>query len=244
VTSPAPRLRPSLPWIAVVVACAGFASACAQRLGKEATAGALSEIERQRAEHPDQRPMLLAAESVVQGVVGTLDRPEERARLDRIVSEAASAGARSTIDAFDQPEQRARIARMISEAVAAATHTAVQQATREMVVSLGPEGQGPLAVSMSRAGERVAASTVGGVGGQLAALVPECTGPDQMECIERRLQRSARTTAASFTSGVKDAIGWQLLFIVFVLGAAGGVLGAWLWSLRHYRRRTLRMADA
>ena len=63
-----------------------------------------------------------------------------------------------------------------------------------------------------------------------------------MECIDRRLQQTARSTAASFTSGVKDSIGWQLLLLMFVLGAGGGVLGAWLWSLRLARRRDLRTA--
>jgi hypothetical protein len=111
-----------------------------------------------------------------------------------------------------------------------------------MVVSLGPDGRGPLAVSLSRTGEQAVTNAVGGLGTQLATLVPECTGPDQLACIEQRLQRTAHATAASFTSGVKESIGWQVLLVAFGLGAGGGVLGAWLWSLRHYRRRSLRMA--
>ena len=78
--------------------------------------------------------------------------------------------------------------------------------------------------------------------GEWAALLLECPGPDRLGCLERRLQRTARTTAASFTSGVKETLGWQLLLVAFALGAGGGVTGAWLWSLRHHRRRSLRMA--
>ena len=80
------------------------------------------------------------------------------------------------------------------------------------------------------------------MGRELAGLFPECSGPDRLACIEQRFQHGARTTAASFTSGVNDSIGWRLLLLMFVLGAGGGVLGAWLWSLRHVRRREFRTA--
>ena len=81
-----------------------------------------------------------------------------------------------------------------------------------------------------------------GMGRELAGLFPECSGPDRLACIEQRFQHGARSTAASFTSGVNDSIGWRLLLLMFVLGAGGGVLGAWLWSLRHVRRREFRTA--
>ena len=113
-----------------------------------------------------------------------------------------------------------------------------------MVAELGPDGEGPLAVSLSRTGERVSAAAVGSVGAEIALLAPECVGPDPLGCLERRLQQTARSTAASFTAGVKDTAGWQLLLVAFALGAGGGLLGAWLWSLRHFRRRTLRMVES
>jgi hypothetical protein len=207
-------LRRSAGKLAVVVACAGLHSACAERIGKKAAEGAVTELQRQHEQNPDKKPMKLAAASAVEGAV----------------------------EALDAPEQRARVERLVAEAVAAAVHTAVEQATRQVVAELGAQGEGPLATSLSRTGERIATTAVGGVGAQLAALVPECTGPDQLDCIEQRLQRTARSTAASFTAGVRETLGWQLLLVAFVLGAGGGVFGAWLWSLRHYRRRSLRMA--
>jgi len=76
----------------------------------------------------------------------------------------------------------------------------------------------------------------GGVGNELAALVPECTGPNRAACLEQRLQQTTRTTAATFTKGVRDSLGWQLLFVAFVLGLLGGALGSWLWSLHQVRR--------
>jgi hypothetical protein len=201
---------------AVAVAGACLLPGCAERIGRKAAEGAVTELQRQHEQNPDKRPVKVAAASAVEGAV----------------------------EALDAPAQRARIERLLAHAITAAAQTAVREATREIVVSLGPDGQGPLATSLSRTGENLATTAVGGVGAQLASLVPECVGPDQFECIERRLQRTARSTAASFTSGVKETLGWQLMLVAFVLGAGGGLLVSWLWSLRHYRRRSLREANA
>jgi hypothetical protein len=200
--------------LVLVVALAGAQSACAHHIGKAAAAGAVQELKRKSAENPEGPPMRIAAANAVDGAVAELDTPE----------------------------QRARIQRLIAESVSTAVNTAMQKATQQVVAQLGPDGQGPLAVSLSRTGERISANAVGSVGSELAGLVPECTGPDQLGCIERRLQQTARTTAASFTTGIKDSIGWHLLLIAFALGGVVGVIGAWLWSLRYVRRRALRTA--
>jgi hypothetical protein len=188
--------------------------ACAERVGKRAAAGAVAELQKQNGNPPDKKPAYAAAESAVQGAVAALDEPAQRAQIDRLVAEAVSVAAT----------------------------TAVEKATRQLVAELGPDGQGPLAVSFTRTGERVSAAAVGTVSSEIAALAPECAGPDPLGCIERRLQQTARATAASFSAGIRDTIGWQLLLVAFGLGAGGGVLGTWLWSLRHERRRSLRMA--
>jgi hypothetical protein len=201
-----------------LAALAGVVPGCAHRIGQKAAEGAVAELQKQQEkaaeEHPDKVPARIAGEAAVKGAVSALDAPDQREAIQRLVAEAVSV----------------------------ATTTAVQNAAKMMIAELGPDGQGPLAVSLSRTGERVSASVVGSAGNQLADLLPECSGPDRMDCINRRLQQTARSTAASFTSGIKDTIGWHLLLIVFVLGAAGGVLGAWLWSLRPLRRRTFRTA--
>ena len=61
---------------------------------------------------------------------------------------------------------------------------------------------------------------------------------------ERAGQYDVTATVKGGSSGVKDTAGWQLLLVAFVLGAGGGLLGAWLWSLRHFRRRSLRMVES
>jgi hypothetical protein len=202
--------------IVVTAAVAAVVPACAERMGKKAAAGAISELKQQRATAEEQGkvPSREAGARVVEGAVSALDAPEQREAIER----------------------------MVAEAVSVATTTAIENATQQLIAQLGPDGQGPLGVTLSRTGERISASVVGSVGSELAALLPECTGPDRMECIQRRLQETAHSTAASFTSGVKDSIGWQILLVVFAMGAGGGVLGAWLWSLRPVRRRTFRTA--
>jgi hypothetical protein len=206
--------------VVLLALVAAVQPACAGRMAENATAGAVNELQRQRAD-ADQDPTKQLARTAgvraVEGVMGELDTPEQRAAIQRMIAEAAS--------------------------IAAAT--AVEEATRHMIAQLGPHGEGPLAATLARTGEHVsgatAAAAIDGMGRELAGLLPECNGPDRLECIERRLQKTARLTAASFTSGVKDSIGWQLLLLMFMLGAAGGVLGAWLWSsLRLAQRRDFR----
>jgi hypothetical protein len=212
--------------------------ACAARIGKNAAAGAMAEMRQQSAKGAP--PASVAAENAVAGAMAAFDTPEQQARIQRLVEKAA-AGATA---ALEDPEQQARMQRMVSETVAAMTRTAVGDASDQLVTELGADGSGPLAVSLSRTGERVSASVaggmvggvVGGVGNQLAALVPECTGPNRAACLEQRLQETTRTTAATFSKGVRDSLGWQLLLVAFALGIGGGAFGSWLWSLRHERR--------
>ena len=209
-------LRRSARGIALIAALAGVASGCAGLMGKRAAEGAVKAIEEQASAGPEQQIARIAAERAVEGAVSALEEPAQKEIIQRLVNEAVSAAA--TI--------------------------AVQNATRQMVAELGPDGEGPLAVSLSRTGERVSAAAVSSVASEIALLAPECVGPDPLGCLERRLQQTARSTAASFTAGVKDTVGWQLLLVAFALGVGAALLGAWLWSLRHFRRRSLRMVES
>lgn len=197
----------------LLVALGSLPWACAERIGQKAAEGAMKTM-REEAANPTGTPAAeLAAERAVNGA----------------------------INALDDPAQQARIQKMVSEAVAAVTRTMVEDASAELVAQLGPDGSGPLAASLSQTGQRVSASVAGGVVGGVSAelataLVPECNGPNRAACLQQRLQEATRSTAASFSKGVRDSIGWQFLLLAFVLGAAGGALGSWLWSLRVARR--------
>jgi hypothetical protein len=196
----------------LLVALGSLPWACAARIGQQAAEGAMKTMREETANPSGTPPAQLAAERAVKGA----------------------------ITALDDPEQKALIQKMVAEAVAAVTRTMVEDASAELVDQLGEDGSGPLAVSLSQTGQRVSASVAGGVvsgvGSELAALLPECNGPNRAACLQQRLQEATRTTAASFSKGVRDTIGWQFLLLAFVLGAAGGALGSWLWSLRVARR--------
>jgi hypothetical protein len=188
-------------------------AACAERIGQKAAEGAMKSMREEAA------------------------NPTGGVPASQVAAERAVKGA---INALDDPEQQARIQRMVSQAVAAVTRTMVEDAAAELVAQLGTDGSGPLAVSLSQTGQRVSASVAGGVvgavGSELGTLVPECNGPNRAACLQQRLQETTRSTAAAFSKGVRDTLGWQSLLLAFVLGAAGGALGSWLWSLRVARR--------
>lgn len=220
----------------MVALVAAVEPACAERMGKNASAGAMGELDRERAEADRDRSkqvMRVAGARAVEGAVSALDAPAQREAIQSLIKDAVAVATATAIE---------ETTKHIQDTVAVATATAVEEATRNLIAELGPEGRGPLGASLARTSEQVSAAAVGGIGAELAGLLPECNGPDRMECIDRRLQQTARTTAASFTSGVKESLGWQLLLVMFMLGAAGGVLGAWLWSLRPVRRREFRTA--
>jgi hypothetical protein len=198
--------------VVVALGSLPFDAGCAERIGQKAAEGAMNSMREQAANRTGPPPVQVMAEHAVAGAM----------------------------NALDDPEQQARIQKMVSAAVAAVTRTMVEDASQQLVAELGENGTGPLAISLAQASERVSASVaggvVGGVGSQLATLVPECNGPNRTACLEQRLQQTTRATAATFSKGVRDSIGWQFLLLAFALGIAGGALGAWLWSLRVVRR--------
>jgi len=64
-------------------------SACAHRMGSQTTSGALSELERQVAPEPGQRPAETVARRATRGVIGELNEPEQKKRMDAVMTNAA-----------------------------------------------------------------------------------------------------------------------------------------------------------
>ena len=139
------------------------------------------------------------------------------------------------------PPSSGRYERMVTGVVESATLMAFDSATRQLIAQLGDNGEGPLGRSLASTGHQVTAAMVkdvmGGVGTELAALAPECDGVDRATCIQQRLHAMARSTAAGFTAGVKENLGWQFLLLAFAGGTVAGALGSWLWSRGHNRTR-------
>ena len=104
---------------------------------------------------------------------------------------------------------------------------------------------------MARRGSAVSAAVVdsvmggvmgGAAGDRFATLRAACDGADPVTCIERRLGGLAQATGAGFAAGFYKSIRWPLLMFTFLGGTIAGVLGAWLWSLRHHRVRRFQTA--
>ena len=190
-----------------------FGAACAQRIGEQTAKGMVSGMKAHAGADPNQQVSRVAAGRAVEGAVAALDAPEQREHLRSIVADT------------------------MSEVV----QTAIEDATRQIVAELGPDGEGPLAASLTNASARISAGVVSGARGEMMALFPDCAGPDPRACIERQLQDMARSTAAGFTKGIRDTLGLPLLIIAFVFGVAGGVFGTWFWT-RRPQRRVLRHA--
>lgn len=225
------------------LACAVFGSACAHRMGEQSAKGMAQALEEQS--DPNKQISRVAAGRAVEGALTALEEPEQREQLRSLVSEvmaeAMQTAVKGAVAAFDAPEQREQIRSLVSEVMSEAVQTAVDDATRQMVAALGPEGDGRLTASLTSASSRIAAGVVSGARGEVMAMFPECGGADPRGCIERQLQEMARSTGAGFTKGVRESLGLPMLFLAFVLGVAGGVFGTWLMT-RRPQRRVLRTA--
>jgi hypothetical protein len=251
------RARATIAWQLAAVASFALLSACAHHQGKEITQGAIDQL-RQESENGKTPPSRLMARNAMAGAIDTLDDPAQQERIRQLVSQMVASATRSVVaDATTElmaqlgPDGKGPLAVALSETgervtaavaagVASATRAIVADASAELVAQLGPNGDGPLAASLSETGQRVSVAVAGGVvdsvDNQLAALTPECKGPNRRACLQQRLQETTHATAVSFTKGVRDTLGWQFLFLAFALGAVGGALGSWLWSLRAVRR--------
>ena len=155
--------------------------------------------------------MRVGATRAVEGALTALETPENREQLRSLVSEVMSEAVRTAVAgavaALDAPEQREQIRSLVSDMMSAAVQTAVEDATRQMVAQLGPDGEGPLATSLTNASARISAGVVSGARSEMMALFPDCGGPDPRGCIERQLQEMARSTAVGFTKGVRETLG-------------------------------------
>jgi hypothetical protein len=197
---------------------------------------------------PENQISRVAAGRAVEGTLAALEVPENREQVRRLISDTVSSAVKTAVEgalaSLEAPEQREQIRSLVSDTVSDAVQAAVGDATRQLVAELGPEGDGPLATSLTNAGVRISAGVVSGARGEMLALFPDCGGPDPRGCVERQLQQMARATAVGFSKGVRETLGLPLLFVAFAMGVAGGVIATWLMTRRPQRRRVLRDATS
>jgi hypothetical protein len=233
--------RALLIFAALVVAVSG--TGCAQRFGKQSAKGMVAGLEGQS--DPNKQLMRVGAHRAVEGAVAALEAPEQREQIrglvSEVMSEAVQTAIKSAIATFEAPEQREQIRSLVSEVMSEAVQTAVDDATRQMVAALGPDGDGRLTASLANASSRIAAGVVSGARGEMMAMFPDCSDPDPRACMQRQLHEMARSTAAGFTKGMRESLALAALFVAFAMGVAGGVFGTWLMT-RRPQRRVLRTA--
>ena len=95
------------------------------------------------------------------------------------------------------------------------TQSLVAAFSRELIVQLGPEGEGPLARSLAAASQQLAASTLRGLRTELA---PDCQEAGDTRCLERRLQALGRATSIGVAEGLASSFGWIPLLAGFLAG--------------------------
>jgi len=225
---------------------------CAHRIGNNATEAALQTLkEDMKKVDPAHAPARVAAERAVVGALETLDSPEQRAHIQRVVSEAVtaallaaagnvSAGAAGKGSGAARPHRDSPMEQLVHQAARAA----VDSATERALAALGPDGTGPLGLSLSRTGRRLADEALGGATDRLAVLLPGCPPGQEAACLQEQVNQLARAAASGLSTGLRQTIGWPLLLVAFLGGAVIAALVTWLWLVWSRVGRGLRTRPA
>jgi hypothetical protein len=220
---------------------------CAHDIAQDAMSGVTAN-QAQNQNDPSKQVFRVSAERVVAGGVAELDEPEQRAKIDHVVEEAVQAAvARAFRTAGAVPPGDAARASgdvegdsPVALLMGQAADAAVAKAVGRLVVDLGGNGEGPLAMSLASTGKNVTSAVAGSARNELTALFPGCTVGDLLPCAERELEKMSQLAATGFSRGVRGTIGWQVLamgiFVGLQFGLLAGVVGYWAWSNRSHGR--------
>jgi len=234
-------LRRVLGALGPFAAFALLVSACAHQMGKNAASGAtqvVAEGQAENANDPSRQVSRVFAERAMEGAIGALDAPEQRAKIQQIVDAAV---AQAVVTAFRAAGEAThdqlagvpgRPASPVALLMGQVARTAVDDAVRGVVADLGRHGEGPLAASLAGTGKNVSAAVVGGALDQLNELFPGCRGPDAVACVNRQIASMSQSAALGFSAGLRQTIGWALLIFAGLIGLLMGLLSHWLWSHR------------
>jgi hypothetical protein len=203
---------------------------CAGRSGSRATEGALEAL---REEPPPDQPLL--AERVgrytVRGALDELSSSEGLERVSVIIDAAVARAVASTAGTLSLggPSGPGHATRMsYVERMGRDSGSGFAAAlSAELSRQLGPDGSGPLAMSLGSTAQHVSGSIVRGAEGELAPLFPECAGEQRRACLEAEVRQLGRAASAGFMEGVFASSVWPAMAIAF-LGGVGFAIGAGL----------------
>ena len=220
---------------------------CAHDVAENAMSGVAADQARTRGD-PGEQVFRVSAERAVAGGIAELDEPEQRAKIDQVVAEAVQAAmtrafqTANGVPTGDAGHAVGGVANVspVALMMGQAADAAVAQSVRRLVVDLGRNGEGPLAMSLASTGKNVSSAVVGGARDQLTALFPGCANSDVLPCAEREMEKMSQLAGTGFTRGVRASIGWPVLmlgvFLGLQFGLLAGVLGYSAWSNRSHGR--------
>jgi hypothetical protein len=224
--------------VAVVAAAGGLlGGACAHQAGVGATRGAAQVMQEKAAAQgqPGTPPLAVAAQLVTKGSLSAFDDPEKEARLKDLTAKLAAAAVAAALETMT-----AHGAAGAGSPVEAMSAQAARTFEAQLVAALGPQGNGPLARTLTNTADQVAAAAARGAASN---LLPGCDPRQTPGCVERQISELAQITGAGVARGVKQELRWTLLIAVFAAGFLVAMAGVLLWQM-WTTRRALREARA
>jgi hypothetical protein len=222
----------------LLLAAAPLLGACASRAGGKATEGALEALRTPPAEG-EPRIAEVLGRYTAEGALGELSSPRGLDRIatvvDATVTRSLEAALRSSTAAPGRgggspaPSLVDRMARDSAASFAAAFSDALQRA-------LGPDGRGPLAVSLGATVGQVSGSAVRGARGELDDLFPGCDVEDRRACLESEVKSLGRAAASGFMEGIFGSAAWPVLALAFLVGVAAALVMGGTWRLLRRQR--------
>ncbi len=235
----APR-RPGL----LLLLVSSLGAACASRAGGKTTEGALQAF---RAPPPEGTPSVpeRVGRETAGGALSQLASPEGLDRISTVVDATVTRSLEAALRA--PPLVHGRGGRGPARSLSLVDRMAHDSAAAfgaafsdELEHALGPDGRGPLAMSLGATAAQVSGSAVQGVRGELDALLPRCEGEDRRACVEAGVRSLGRAAAAGFVEGIVGSAAWAVGAFAFLVGVVAvlvvqGAVG--LVRRRHPERR-------
>jgi hypothetical protein len=217
-------------------------SGCAHRIANQASTGMLTALQQQQADaDPNQQVARVMGERAATGALGTLDEPEQRERIRRMIDESVRQAVTAAFStALTPPDQVGDdgVPRPNSPAELLAVqlaHAATASAIKEISAALGPKGA--LSASLVDASGRVSASVIDTTTARLGEIFPGCSGPNAQSCREERLRELSRAAGAGFSKGVREVMALPMILMATLIGIAVGAAGHRAWTSRRTRLR-------
>jgi hypothetical protein len=205
--------------VLLALAAGWLGAACAEHAGGKAAEGALEKF---REPPPEGTPRVAErlGREATEGALGELTSPEGLASISRILEETFTRSMQAALRAPGVRGRAGAgpggslVGRVSHDSAAAFGAGLSEELQRE----LGADGNGPLGASLGAVAAQVSSSAVQGARGELSGLLPECAGPDRRACLEAGARSLGRAAAVGFVEGVVDTVAWPVLGLVFLVG--------------------------